>query len=304
MTGNTTPYGEVLASSYFSSGSTSYPAWRAFAADASLFWNATTSTADDWIEYDFVSPVVIKEMVGELCITEIGSTAHNKSATIACQLYNGTDWIDCAASASITNNTATDNYQKFMFTFTVIGSYTKFRLKMYNKQASVNTRFGAKTVQFYGLDYSEKEFEEGSTKKWLYDHGVELVDIYTAKTGSAVVTKEENAIYMKTVNGQMAVCSNNEAIDLTGYNLVRAKNEPMVTTYATPVYAQIFIHPNKATSTSDYSSNYVAVSNFTNEIINTFGLDISAINTAEYIQYGFYGGNSYTENRFKELWLE
>lgn len=280
MATNTTPYGEASAD-YI--GGSHYP-WHAFDNDDSTYWGAYPQTDND-LFYEAVSPYVPK-MIS--FITESTSM----------QIFGSKDGNSYVPLTDIIQRVgSTRNY-----CVSVNDDNEEYKYFKANAKASNTPSFYS--LQIYGLDYSEKEFEEGTTKKWLYDHGVELVDIYTAKTGSAVVTKEENAIYIKTVNGQMAAFSNNEAIDLTSYNLVRAKNEPMVTTYATPVYAQIFIHPNKATSTSDYSSNYVAVGNFTNEIINTFGLDISAINTAEYIQYGFYGGNSYTENRFKELWLE
>jgi len=69
------------------------------------------------------------------------------------------------------------------------------------------------TLQFYGRelklvngtptpDYSEKEFAQGSTRKTIYDHGVELVELDTSVvTGGASIVEEPNQLVCHLVTG-------------------------------------------------------------------------------------------------------
>lgn len=82
-----------------------------------------------------------------------------------------------------------------------------------NHGQSGYTQFGKK-LQFYGVDYSEKEFEQGTTRKWLYDHGVELETIDITGT----VTKDDDYITLSAANAQAS-----HTLDLTDYDLLRVK---------------------------------------------------------------------------------
>ena len=295
---NTTPYGEVSADKYYPTYGIPYFAFDG--NDTSTGWSAyqQTNPTSGKIRYKFPHKVCIKEVVTII--------AYDNGYRAKDYKVNGSD--DNVTYQTIASGMFTNKSQASREFIDLSDNNTEYQYWELEIDSTYSGPVVINTLQFYGFDYSEKEFEQGSTKKWLYDHGVELETIYIAITGNSIVTKEEDAIYIKTVSGQMAVVSNDSAIDLTNYNLIRGKNAPMVTTYNTvsntPIFLQCFAKPTKATSTSDYSTGYVASNIFDNTNMNTFGLDISSVNGNEYVQVGFYGSSTYSENKLKELWLE
>lgn len=79
-------------------------------------------------------------------------------------------------------------------------------------------------VNFYGLDYSEREFEPDGSVKFLYDHGVELEPIGLYIGTGCIAEKRSNSIILKnlaTNNTAYAYASDDYSLDTTDYNFIR-----------------------------------------------------------------------------------
>lgn len=162
-------------------------------------------------------------------------------------------------------------------------------------------------LQFYGLDYSEKEFEVGTTKKWLYDHGLELVDFGSPiVTGSATAEKQAAQLYGKTVTGgqNSFAFAPTDAIDLTNYDLLMARAGDRFTvgnSAFTPFQIGV-----KATRTYSYSDGTMLGDSKKGLPLTdlVLGLDISSINQSAYPMYADSTSGGERSGTIKEIWLE
>lgn len=200
MTSNTAPYGEAIRSAE----NGDYKAYKVFDNSASTPWTSGSSTFPQWVGYNFTNPVIVKKV-----ITSFYST--NTSATYDIEASNdgvNYDTIATGITASGTTTVITELNNN--------NSYTTYRIKITNQSRSgSSTSIGQlATLQFYGVDYTEREFAEGSTMKYLYDHGVELETIDITGT----VTKDDDYITLSAANAQAS-----HTLDLTDYDLLRGK---------------------------------------------------------------------------------
>ena len=143
---------------------------------------------------------------------------------------------------------------------------------------------------FYGLDYSEREFEEGSTMKYLYDHGVELEEI---SLGSDA-TKQVDSILLSCTGDNNNACAYVQKT--LAENLFRAtiRNAKILE----DSYLIIASNPLNVV-TSDAYSNLVQ-----RNAPNNFGLDVSNFkNSNKYIGVRTQG-TSGAMLEILELWLE
>jgi hypothetical protein len=62
MTSDTTPSGVASASSFNSSSSIGYEAYRAFDSNESTRWTSAVNTTDQWIQYKFDNPKVVSKI--------------------------------------------------------------------------------------------------------------------------------------------------------------------------------------------------------------------------------------------------
>lgn len=202
MTSNTAPWGEASASNY----SSSVEPYKAFDSDDSTLWISKSAGPIEWIQYKFNEKVIVKQ-------AKI-ATDNNRVTKFNIQGSNdGTQWttilvdtnLSTSATVNITNNTG----------------FQYYRLNCLKNSSNGKYNTGIATLQFYGLDYSEREFEEGSTMKYLYDHGVELEPI-TVTQNNATAEKQSDCIYLKK-SGTSASSSakTTNTINLTSYKLAR-----------------------------------------------------------------------------------
>lgn len=281
MTSNTLPYGEASASG----ANSGYEAYKAFSPSG--YW--VTSGASAWIQYHFTSKMCPK-MLDIQCgsgsrIATYSLKGSNDGSDFTNEITNGTN--STSGTVRIIKSFL-DNTDEFEYLRLAITS---------NESASGEIT----QMQFYGVDYSEKEFEQGTTKKWLYDHGVELETMRAFATGgTATVSKNDNDIYLKSANSQGAIASNDTAIDLTNYSLLRAKTDPIYTTSS--AFSVLAVMNVKPTSFSQFS----ALAYCDNTAVNryTLGIDISSFNAEYYCASYLANSSSYGEWRLLELWLE
>ena len=235
MTSNTTPKGEVKSSTLFSD---TYPAWKAFDGDDSSMCALAENTTDCYVEYDFAEDVKIQSYYLKPYITITGSTAQNKTANVAVQGYVGSEWVDLTAKTGISNSTTTATNttpSEVRASVTRQATTNKARLLWTDKVNIQRDCIG--TLQFFGSDYSEKEFASGSTMKYIYDHGVKPSGAITGGTddgnnltlsavGTATVTIDKGTrTYMGGKAGLHASGTNRLKCG-SGYSAFTASNMP------------------------------------------------------------------------------
>lgn len=197
MTSNTAPYGEAIGNT----GLNNVLPYVVFDNDSSTAWQSASTTVGSYhgIGYEFINKVVIKNVfisTATYCALKNGVIQGSN---------DGNTWEDVyTISSTLDVNT------EYYFTFSNSVPYKYYRI--YGQL--VDNCVGYKTIQFYGVDYTEREFAEGSTMKYLYDYGIELetIDI----TGTA--TKGNDYITLSAANAQAS-----HTLNLTPYDLLRGK---------------------------------------------------------------------------------
>lgn len=281
MTNNTLPYGEAFADA---SEDASHYAYKAFddVISASNYWGA--SGIEHQIGYKFDSKVCIK-MVSIIPLQENG---YDKAKNCILKgsddgtTYNRIDNFDTVFKAN-------NNLDKQWFAIDSNSAYRHIILDVTSEYSSVWIH----ELQFYGVDYSEKEFETGSTKKWIYDHGVVLEPISEAITTGGSITFNDDYIEINR-NNASANCSvaTDSTVDLTGYSYLYA----IVGIASGSALWHLIATSNRTAGTS--SATAKADVNTASDDTKG-GLDISSLNQALYL--AVYAGNIAVQD-LKELW--
>ena len=300
MTSNTAPYGEAIYSTYVPDNSSGY-AWNAFDNNNSTYWHnninvAPDNISDSWIGYKFGIKIVPKMLV-------YSSRHHGGTSRIpsSIKLQGSDDYSTWTDIEDFTPTSAGSTLQYFSVTDNI--SYKALRVILVNGN---DRNKDVQTLQFYGLDYSEKEFEAGTTKKWLYDHGVELEEIVNAKddgwstpatsgnpyTWGPDIIKESNDIIIQSIaNITLTTAATKNAFDITNYSKVCVRaSAPYL--YANP--GNVFINTTKIAS--GLSSAFLQVGDTLSV------LDVSSVNQSCYVAMNSANGNR--DQILKELWLE
>ncbi len=284
MTSNTAPYGEVSATTPYNS---SFVAYNAFNNNNNGYLPLTT---DAFLAYTFttkIKPIMCK-------VTRIGSGSD--AYTYIVKGYDDSSEKDTISEA-----------------FSVVTGATAFINLSSNKAYKTlelssslwGTQGSGLKLQFYGLDYSEKEFEPNTNRKWLYDHGV-----YPTNNNLEESTDWENSPYVSrgdiTELGGMGyrlvastqaasyktlVLANSE--DLSSNNLLRMRNN-IHNVYGADACLDI---------SSVLGSNYISVESFSSQggVPGSALLVTSAKHSTPEIARKNGNGNDIT---LTELWLE
>lgn len=246
MTSNTSPFGEVFSRS----DSSGYQAYKAFDGNSSTAWadaQEGASAIGGYVGYKFTSPVNVKIVYCNI----IGQGYKIQYSD------NGINYTDTAMAKQ---NPISAWFEDLLVANVDYGAHKYWRLITTSAPGSSNN---VKTLQFYGKDYSEKEFEAGTTKKWLYDHGVELETLDATR---GIVTKNADSITLKVTSSSAASIGKN--IDLTPYSLMRAKVGGF-----TAAYNYLVVSSNLSSSTADASAQITSAN-----APNNSSLDVSAFN--------------------------
>lgn len=307
MTSNTTPYGEVNSSTIYSSN---FPAWKAFNKTNSGetdSWIAAGSAVDKWISYHFASPIVVKLVTVQN--RNYNGDANGRIHTFYLQgsdTGNSDDWHDIGSLMDRGNDA---NHANYLTTHDYSSNDTSYSyLRVLVKSTYRNNAYyaGAGEIGFYGVDYTEREFEEGTNKKWLYDHGVELTTIQAI---SSDTKKEPSQLYWKNTTTQADNTLDGfflGSVDFTSYNLLRFKlgNYLGYGGYQSRG-ASVLIDSTNATSSVTILGS-VGIYPGSTVMPNDFGIVTSSINQSGYVCVG--DANSCTITTMgisvKELWLE
>lgn len=297
MTSNTAPYGTVNVSSQ----GTGYEGFRAF-NDTSSFWQGQSPT-NQWLSYGFINASVIKKF--SLKANNSGSVVRVKNFKLqASNVANFSDRVDLGVYVQSQNN----NVQVFECNNNT--PYKYYRIFVLDTYGSSNY-ISIDRLQFYGLDYSEREFAEGSTMKYLYDHGVELVDFdfsYVSH-GTAQNDGDKLKITCEAGYGYGAHCYTNEKINLTNYNSVWTRGNAYENcAVSNGSYSVIKITNTKQLATAGAGTESVVIGSQVREYPYpyTYCFDASSINEECYIDVNgvYYYSNIITKYETEEAWLE
>lgn len=303
MTEYTTPYGTVTTSSDDDSA-----AWRGFrgisdAQSDRAVWS-TSAALPQYAMYESPSKWVLKAFKYE----NNYDGATTRSNTFELLISNDGTTFDNLGTFS---NQSTANYGKSYYDLSANNNEAKY-FKI-NGLTKVGGYFPMGNIQFYGLDYTEKEFENGSTKKWLYDHGLDLVSFDKYKgsgTTSNLPITERGEMYCEPLaasgNGFQTFAVVGKTLDLTNYSRIRLRFGSRFTPSSGETGSMKIFKTSGIPSGGSYSdSNVISSKNLTvpsNEP-DTFVLDVSSIAQSAWVSVGalYYTGRSAS---FKELWLE
>lgn len=297
MTSNTAPFGEVSAKNNYG---TDYP-WKAFDGSDSTLWSAENASSDTsnevYLDYYFTT---------ETCIKEILYKTRNMSGYVPSSI--DIKYYDEATSSWKNGGTVTPSQTIGDTSLQAFSVNNSNSAKKWRALFHVPSRWvDAYTFQFYGLDYSEKEFEPGTTKKWLYDHGVELVDFNFdgySQANNTFVTPIKYSDHILTDIPAGSYVSNaapDLAIDLTPYSWARCKAFPLKTPYNNNLQ---ILGTKQNTSLLGGTTMVMGV--------REYALDISNIDQQAYPGIRLFGlyqsGSSYPTapeaTELYELWLE
>ena len=281
MMSNTAPFGTVSGS-----GSGQYGSYHAF-SNSGYAWNSGNLSAI----YDFGKPVVVKAF-------SIASWHYDRNNYKIVGSNDGSTWTDVLSNIKTVIPSLGDN---------VIGranveNTTAYRY--YGFEVGASDSYLYPGCNFYGLDYSEREFEPNTNKKWLYDHGLELETFETTgftdgNYAMSEPTKNNDYVQMAAPSGQN---EQNIAtfVDLTDYSLVRVKRSNDSHLKYNNTYSNLVIATSK-----NYSANgsQIAVTGIADISLSSDSicLDISNISGNKYVGIQTWAGMKFA---FSELWLE
>lgn len=313
MIDNTHPRGECIESGH----EINHPAYMAFTSD-SWYSNASTNLTNDpiWVGYTFDIPSIVK-----------GFRLYDGYATDTWCLKNfvieGSD--DGFTSDIHTLYTSATKGASVTEVKDVIANstpYESIRIRCTEFNGTISTQASSfygkylanlKNINFYGMDYSEKEFAPNSNRLTIYDHGVEVMTIGTPQTeGSAVAENNGHEMYGKIVAGanqQSFAFATQNAIQMDNYNTLNGiVGDRIYTTLAsTATIVNLMV---KASRTYTYSdSTAISTLGITQDELSSgklkYSLDISSITGNAYPIFGTTNGSSPTrEGSITEMWLE
>lgn len=299
MTSDTAPYGEVNASSS-RSGKDPY---TAFDGVDSTQWQAYNVQPPQYVGYHFTRKVAVKTILARMVSGRSFSWVFQGS-------NDGNTWIDLTdeeavvmAASGWVNREPTKNFGEY--------EYYRIYFTAFDNFDSGKRYIDVSECNFYGVDYSEREFASGSTMKYLYDHGVELETLnestYTnSYWGRGSVTKGSNEITITTPakNYGCDGFRNDNAIDLTNYSLVRSRIGNAQFSDSSNDKIQIFIASNKdALDSGILGTVTFGNSGKSTNLPNSLSLDVSSINANGYVYCAMINSNA-KSLVFKEIWLE
>lgn len=298
MSGNTTPYGEASANA---AASGDFGAYGAFDSNASHGWYIAQTPAyksGDWIQYKFVNKILLKSVRMQLIYY-----ANADSLTFSVQGSDDGVTFENIETGLVANQSSGSPWQTF--DTPADKPYSIIRIAITSGFSTQNT--DGINIQFFGKDYSEREWDTTHPRRYLYDHGVEVETLTGYRENSGVATKHPSELEFG-IGGQTYSIAEfyTGAIDFTDYSLFRAVAGDKITELliqrivtVTPYTANMFDGTQnsvatKTTSASDASLPYNAV------------LDIASVNGSYYamVLVSVATGTNYRLGTIKELWLE
>lgn len=292
MTSNTAPYGEAIGSQQEGNDTALYKVFDKKTDTFGVTYGISKSASSNnpkYIGYNFGKSINIRAV---MINNTQGSNTYQGNANI--ELSNdGVNWenVKTIQFPSYQNDIRSielneDESYKYCRIYTTNG----------NRKSGENYLFLSFTeLNFYGVDYSEREFEQGSTVKYLYDHGVELM---TSVKSSSGVTVGDDFVEIKPIASETNYVYG-ARINTYNYKLLRVRIGDVYT--PTHVECGIFNNPSIYWGESPIAQIRAQINtNYPN-----FGLNIENINGEYYcLLFTNNATGANRQARLEELWLE
>ena len=300
MTSNTAPYGEAICNSYHSQTGYDEQAYKAF-DNANDGWTTETNITNNYVGYKFTNPVCVKKVNVQY---NVNNQSLPRTWTVRAS-NDGTTWenlgtFNTGSGSSSSKETFSididinnDNYYLYysIFCADVIYISGSWAIRIF-------------TLQFYGLDYSEYDWDVDNPRHYLYDHGVELEEISASGYTLSSATlrsgeKEVNQIYLPSTNSGSiyTLMGTNNKVDCSQYNNIIGVCGNKANNYNDTIgYLQIGSDKDQNGQT-DIARLRITATNITKPIC-----DISNVTQNVYIS--ICAGYQTRAFSFTELWLE
>lgn len=219
MTSNTAPYGVASADSELSEN---FATWNAFDNDSSTAWQASKSSTDPYLQYDFGQEVVVEGI--EYNINGLWPSNTKYDVTLTLKGSNDGLSFDNVKSISVL---AADTPNTHYDTVANASGYRYYRVSFsgptYRSGGGIDYT-ACVSMQFYGENYSEYDWDAGNPRHYLYDHGVELETLYWYKADAGTVTSEKQGSQFVITDASTTYSGmffTDSAVDFTSYAIMR-----------------------------------------------------------------------------------
>lgn len=253
MTSNTAPYGEAIASSEYVASAGKLEAYQPFAkrdknkgdVGGSQWASVKNSGIGEYIGYDFKKSVVVKQLYYAMR----SDISLLNDCDVVLEGFDGVSWnsiIKFTLKAKTEELIAFSNNQP----------YSKYRLIYESTNYASDNNCQVFGLQFYGVDYSEREFTEGSTMSYIYDHGIIFNDFigglnYVKYTNPSESLLEDT--YARV--GTNTILQTNNMVDLSKYNMLCVKSVLYNPTPTSTTYINVHCIWNVKISTWEQTGN-------------------------------------------------
>ena len=300
MTSNTAPYGEASAA-YVYGNLADYAAYKAFDGNDStgcmFFSQASVTSQDTWIEYEFSEKVRVKYIY--LLAAQTGNLVSLPSCKY--EYYNNGAWVELGNSFTVAVGK-----QSYIMILSEPIETNAIRLRYNTVKRSDNNNYEGiivYTLNFFGFDYSEH-----NERHYIYDHGVELETIQYGgdSTYKVIAENDGNEIHLKSNGGSGGVISAMaqamSSIDVSSYSLIRITVGRKITG-DTALRACFLLATDSLNLSSTTIYAYVDINVGSSLLPNNYGLDISNVNVSCYLSLAD-SNNGAVESTYTEWWLE
>lgn len=298
MSGNTTPYGEAICSTVYSS---SYAAFKAFDNDASTEWQTSLAATNNYIGYKFTSPVCIRHIIGKLHLI-VSSATQERVYKIQGSNDGFTSDVHDIDTITVAGGITSSQTITIDKAFDNDNAYADYRL-FCAEAIYVGSTFAHNwaSLQFFGEDYSEREWDTEHPRHYIYDHGVEI-ETLTAFTTDAncIARKDANRLYVSVPATSQKMANFSASLDLTPYDLMRCVvGDAIVGASYMALYSSAPTLPSQ-TVISEYGMSVGSIDPYQN------GIDISSVDQTCYPAFLTYNGSGAVArtSTITEWWLE
>ena len=198
MDGNNSPYGEAKASSELSSQYASFMAFDGTNNNSDDCWIANDNTAK--IQYDFGKPIVVKFV--ELANRLLGTPSEVRTFAIE---GSDDDFNSIKYTSPTLTNSNTSSGGKSAYEISNLKPCRYWRLRTITNDETIYVAIGI--LNFYGLDYSEKEFAQDGKVEYIYDHDIELMALTKTSSSALVTFDTTNCKTLRATLGKYATTS-------------------------------------------------------------------------------------------------
>lgn len=208
MASDTAPWGKIIYSSQWDGGSSA--GRQAFSGtDSSWYPSPSDSSGKAYIGYVYPTPTRVRQ------VTFICHNGNQSEVCVVERSDDGERWEKASDEIRIT----VDNETKILNVDASPARYWRIRNVSGNIYVANHSGFNLRKVQFYGVDYSERD-----DRTYIYDHGMELTPLNVKIADGTIPLnppeKKETYIQLTAPSGKS--CGVGVAIDVTNLKRLRA----------------------------------------------------------------------------------